>query len=424
MSISIGIKNIPKTSIGNLNISKISIGGDKVVYSSGNIVTYYVDSGKMYKEEVEEGASCLSPKTFTPTKSGWTFVGWRINSTATSEVFSSLVMGENPISLYAVFRQTVTVTYYNASTTASTKSGYRYYNNGNTANPAFSITPASLSGWTFRYWATSSAATAGIAYSAISNTQFASSVTLYAAYYKTLTLSYNGNGASSGSVSAQTGYQYWNTGNISNPSFTLKANGFVLSGYSFSKWALGSSAGTQYAVGSTVTISSNTTMYAVWISSMPSNYIYQNGKPNTAIGVGNPTYTYELFDGNISDMQQNITYSGIGIQAKLTCNAKGTGPRLYVVTHNIPTVGFSTINWSFDYRLIQETYGISTPVLYITCYKKSGGTEVIKKEVELSGSTDISQYSYVSFKFGAECSGGNSGLIKTIFVGITNIYLS
>ena len=38
------------------------------------------------------------------------------------------------VKAYAVFRQTVTVTWYNGSTTASTSTGYNYYNNGAVVN--------------------------------------------------------------------------------------------------------------------------------------------------------------------------------------------------------------------------------------------------------------------------------------------------
>lgn len=502
--------------LGTIKMRAGYIGATRVYSAGGNIVTYCVDSGVTYQEEVDEGASCLSPKTFTPSKSGWEFVGWRSDAVANGSVLSSKVMDDGIVTLYAVFRKAVTVTYYNNSTTASSTSGYRYYNNSNVANPnftltqaassgwtargwstsnsgnagiayanvatftrdsnvtlyglyqqsitvtyynnsttassttgtrywapagyinpsftltqssksgwtargwststagnggisynngatftrdsnitlygmyqqtitvtyynnsttatttsgtryynsngnvinpsftltqaskgswtargwststagngsiaysnataftrdsnvtlygmyyrsitltyyngsttaastsgmryynsgsdlgvipAFSLTPTSLSGWTFRGWATSSAATAGIAYSNISHTGIADSTTIYAAYSQTITLSYNGNGSTSGSTAAQTGTRYWNTGNVSNPSFTLSANGFTKSGYDFSKWALGSASGTQYAAGASVTLSANTTMYAIWTYVGTPFYIVNN----------------------------------------------------------------------------------------------------------------------------------------------------
>lgn len=151
--------------------------GEKI-WSAGNIVTYCVDSGVSYQEEVDSDASCLSPTTFTPSKSGWTFIGWRTDTAANSSVLSSKTMGDDPITLYAVFRQSVT-------------------------------------------------------------------------------LSYNGNSATSGSVASQTGQRYYNNGNVSNPTFTLAANGFARTYYTFTGWNLGSP-------GATVTLSASTVAYAQW----------------------------------------------------------------------------------------------------------------------------------------------------------------
>lgn len=405
------------------------------VFTAGSTVTYYVDSGTSYTEEVDSEASCLSPTSFTPTKSGWSFVGWREDTTASSSVLSSKIMGDSPITLYAVFRKAVTVTYYNNSTTAKSTSGYRYYNNGNIVNPSFALTQASKSGWsargwstgtagnsgitynnataftrdssitlygmyqktitctfisynstqtssgiryynsngnvvnanvtvptgsafsgwswrgwsaandttgngsvayangstisnlstaytyyglyqktitvtyyhvsnptaqtasgikyynsngnvvdpaftlspagfgsewTFRGWTTGTSANAGVTYSSISNRTFSSNITLYELLQKPVTLSYNGNGATSGSVSSQTGYVYLNSygsNTVSHPSFTLPANGFAKTDYTFAQWRVGSTSGTAYAPGTTITLSSNTTVYAEWFVS-------------------------------------------------------------------------------------------------------------------------------------------------------------
>ena len=69
------------------------------VYSAGKMVTYMVDSGISYQEKVKKGQSCLAPTTFTPSKSGWTFAGWREDSTASGSVLSEKVMERSPITL-------------------------------------------------------------------------------------------------------------------------------------------------------------------------------------------------------------------------------------------------------------------------------------------------------------------------------------
>ena len=100
-------------------LKKMTYNGQKVkkwkhngvlVYSAGNIVTYYVD-GVLYQEEVESGNSVLSPTTFTPSKTGYTFVGWSLSEGGA--VLSECVMDSDPITLYAIMIQTVTSYSYN-----------------------------------------------------------------------------------------------------------------------------------------------------------------------------------------------------------------------------------------------------------------------------------------------------------------------
>ena len=176
--------NTYKCFLGNVKMKKGYIGGTRV-YSAGEIVTYIIDTGITKQEEVDEGSSTLSPKTFTPSKTGWTFIGWRSDKTANGSVLTSKIMGDSPITLYAVFRQTITV-------------------------------------------------------------------------------SYAGNGHTGGSTASQTGYRYYNNGNVANPSFTLSANGFTKTNYIFTGWKSGS---TDYSAGQSITLSSNLALSAQWYSS-------------------------------------------------------------------------------------------------------------------------------------------------------------
>lgn len=202
------IGNKFKIVCGNNKIKKGICGGN-IIYSGANPVTYYVDTDIVYVEEADEGDSVLSPSTFTPSKSGWTFVGWREDNAASSSVYSNLVMEDTSITLYAVFEQTIT-------------------------------------------------------------------------------LSYNGNGSTSGYTESQTKAQYYNNGNVVNPSFTLMNNGFTKTNHSFINWAIGSANGMQYAVGDSVTLSASTVFYAVWEINdkvLVSNYIPASGY--SFVGSGN-----------------------------------------------------------------------------------------------------------------------------------------
>ena len=230
-------------------------------------VTYCIDTNNTKKENVKIGESCLNPTTFTPTKSGWTFVGWKEDKTADSNVLDKKIMGETPITLYAVFKQTVTVTYYNNSTTPGYVSKDKYYNNGNVSNPKFTIAQANKEGWIARGWSTSTAGDASVNYPSINNIEISSNTTVYALYQREITLSYNGNGASSGSVSPQTGNAYYNSsGNTVNATFVIKENGFIKTDYMFAKWRLNDNTGTAYMPNDTITLTENSTMYAEWMA--------------------------------------------------------------------------------------------------------------------------------------------------------------
>jgi len=76
--------------------------------NSATLVTYYVDSGVSYTEKVAFGKTVLSPTTFTPTKSGYSFLGWREDSEASSEVLVTKTAKGKTLSLYAVFSKDIT----------------------------------------------------------------------------------------------------------------------------------------------------------------------------------------------------------------------------------------------------------------------------------------------------------------------------
>lgn len=298
-----------KLFVAGSKVKKAYIGNQKV-YSAGNIVTYRVDTNVVYTEEVDEGASCLSPKTFTPVKSGWTFLGWRIDATASATVFTSKVMGDTPITLYAVFTTGVTVGYYNGTASIKTQTKMRYYNNGNVVNPSFTLSQAALSGWTARGWSTGNTAAASILYSNGATFSRDSNVTLYGMYYQAITLSYNGNGSTSGTTAVQRDTRYYNSRGVSaEPTFTLQTNGFAKTGYTFTKWAFNASGGAQYAAGAKITLAASATMYAVW---RPTNIISpllaQVTAPEIVTGFRNVWYSTPLDLTNVSSITFTYNY--------------------------------------------------------------------------------------------------------------------
>lgn len=153
----------------NTALKNVSYNGQKVkkwyhngakVFSAGNVVTYYFNANDYAQEEIDSEASCLTPQTVNYINhfAGWTFVGWREDKTASSSVLSSKVMGDEPITLYAVYKRTL---YLHAQSNGSVQSyaGTQYYNNGYVANPTIYVSNPGRGGCVFRGWSGSSSST-------------------------------------------------------------------------------------------------------------------------------------------------------------------------------------------------------------------------------------------------------------------------
>jgi len=249
-------RNKLKVMCGSNKIKKGYYMGNKI-YSSGNMVTYYVDNGSVYNEEFDEGENVLFPKTFTPLKSGaYKFAGWRTDNVPSADVLGSAVMADNPITLYAVFERQIT-------------------------------------------------------------------------------LSYNGNGNTEGSVSAQAGTLYYNNGNYAYPAFTLAVNGFTKDDHTFCGWAMGNSEGTRYASGTSVTLSSDTTFYAKWHRSIiPFDYtggiqtfsVPYDGTYQLEVWGAEGGYSYRGNAGGLGGYAKGNVYLTAGTNLYIVVGGAGTTP--------------------------------------------------------------------------------------------------
>lgn len=285
---------------GGVKIRKQYCQNNKI-YSSGNFVYYNVD-GKVYSEEFDEGLSVLNPSSFVPTKTGWEFVGWRSDTVASASVISSLVMGDNEITLYAVFRQTVVVTYYNDSTTPKTDTKYRYYNSGNVVNPTFKLSQASKSGWTARGWSTGTNANSDITYANNAEFQRDTNIALYGMYYQNITVTYYNN---SSYASNSVGTRYYNSnGSILNPRFALSQatrSGWTAVGWSTSNTATGAIV---YGDGVEFARDSNITLYGRYNQTITVTYYDDSTTAKTTSGT-----RYYNSIGNVSNPKFTLTQS-------------------------------------------------------------------------------------------------------------------
>lgn len=205
----------------------------------------------------------LSP--IIPTKSGYTFMGWGTSATDTSADYSAegVYTSNSPITLYAVWRASVSLAYdANGGTGAPTTVNDYIYNA--TTNKKFTVssTKPTKTGYTFLGWSTSSTATTPSYVSGDTVTVNAGrAVFLYAIWKKTLTLSYDANGGS-GAPSNQSADIYNAT---TSKVFTISTTAPTRTGYKFLGWSTSSTAtSATYSAGDNITLSQNTKLYAVW----------------------------------------------------------------------------------------------------------------------------------------------------------------
>ena len=366
--------------------------GSELFFSRSQDVTYYVDKNKTYVEEVEYGETCLSPKTFTPSKSGYTFVGWREDTDYSLDVLPSKTMDDSPISLYAIYKKEFTHTYHttdgvsNNTTKLKGSSVVNYKGDGFVDYPTAPNSGTIPSDrWTWRGWsaANDKAANASVAYSSGSQVQIFEDADFYGLYQRTLTLSYNGNGSTGGSVSSQSGTQYLNgISRFVNPSFVLKSNGFSKTDSIFNKWALGSVNGTQYNVGDTVTINDDIAVFAIWKSYTTlfsnSNYHIGSNTGNASEKAGKFTCETPFNASNATKLQ--LTVSGyhndtptMGVYL-LTSSGEAASNATLVGTKSVPgsTAAGGDTTYEFDISKFTGTRYVhitSTLYLYIRSIK-------------------------------------------------------
>lgn len=216
--------------------------------------------------------------------SGWENPGWRNDTTAGAKEWTTGYSNTYSVSAtyYAIYTKLHTVNFYSGVSKATTiqKTATAYYNSSaetlttrvNVVFPAASEC-TNITNWTELGWRNDTTAGASEYAFGSTNATLLTTTSIYATYSRTLTISYDGNTATSGSTSNTTKTVYMNTNSTttSSQAVTLRSNGFAKTGYSFSKWAAGSTSGTQYASGASYTpgVAYNAatfgkTMYAIW----------------------------------------------------------------------------------------------------------------------------------------------------------------
>lgn len=276
----------------NLSIVKYeSTELDKVIYNDTTVyqritVNYYCENTVYKSVKVISGNNVDLSSSNAANKSGWTFLGWRLDKTASSNVQSSIIADTVDINLYAVYRQTIT-------------------------------------------------------------------------------LSYSGNGATSGSTASQTGYRYYNNGSTTNPSFTLRSNGFSRTNYRFVNWRMGSASGTAYNAGSSVTLANNTTFYASWTAIYTASTLTINGYAAYPRSQGVVPFMTVPSSGSVYQLNScTITGNTLSLNAGNVASVKANIACSVKITPNLNCTAIDSWGWYLFYVAVYKNGSLVNELLY------------------------------------------------------------
>jgi uncharacterized repeat protein (TIGR02543 family) len=332
----------PYTITYNANTGSGTVPTDSNTYATGDSFTTAADTGAL-------------------TKSVNVLSGWNTAADGSGTDYalgdSSGIMGAANFTLYAQWTPYYTITYDgNTPTTGSVPTDSTKYFTGDAITVASNSGSLTKTSRTFVGWNTNSSGT-GTDYAVGSTYTVASSnITLYAKWVSgtVYTVTYNGNGATGGSVPTDS-YSYSSS---TTTTVTVLGNTGSLTKTSsaFTGWnTKADGTGTSYTTDQTFTIAANTTLYAQWVSgyaitydsngatggSVPTdNNIYSSSGAATVLGnTGALTKSSAAFDGwntkadgtGTNYVQDEIlTLNG----ANVTLYAKWLAGTTYTVTYN------------------------------------------------------------------------------------------
>lgn len=390
------------TSAGSLSASYQP--GDTYRANSG-ITLYAVWSPKTYTVSYDanggSGAPSNQTKTHgvsltlsmtTPTRSGYTFLGWGAVKSATTATYrpGSTFTGNYSRVFYAVWKENVVVPPPPPMTYAVT-----YNANGGSGAPAaqtkthdVALTLSSQTperyGYVFKGWSSSSTATSASYYAGSSYTSNAS-VTLYAVWEQEIyTISYNANGGS-GAPARQT--------KTSGQSVAISRTVPTRTNHAFLGWATSSTATSpEYYGGETYYADASVTLYAVW---QERNYDFS---VSDLVVTPDEVYQHQTvtIKFRLDSWDRNVAYSDIPVEVLLN------GSVIYSTRVNFAAYGVQNIVFNLDVGALEGEQSLTARVNWADHYNETrtynndvSETFTVKKYMETSVSTVSTNGEYI-----------------------------
>ena len=320
------------------------------LYAQWTQITYTIS----YDANGGSGAPNSQTKTYgvdlklsgtKPTRTGYTFLGWSTNKSATTATYAAggTYKENSGATLYAVWSiNTYTISYDANGGSGAPNSQTKTYG----VDLTLSKTKPTRDGYDFLGWSTNKSATTAT-YAAGGKYTSNSGTTLYAVWKQTsFTVSYNANGGNDAPDSQTKTYDV---------ELTLSSKAPTRAGYIFQGWGTSSSATTAtYQPGGKYTANSGITLYAVWqqvieVTSVTLNLTADQWIPyknNGSVGTlsltatvapsnaTNSTVTWTSSNNSVATVSNgSVTANGAGL-ATITATAGGKSASVNVYIYN------------------------------------------------------------------------------------------
>ena len=304
----------------------------------------------------------------TAYKNGWIFVGWNTDKNAHTALSSYIVNSD--VTLYAIFKKDVTVTYYSYTNVYQSETKGTIYNQETSFDIVIpritnGISNAESLGWRKDNIATAPEFLPGDTLSVSENMIF------YAIYRKKLSVAYDANGGGT-TPAIQYVSQFFNSALTYEKVKVILADAITRDGYNFVGWTKNGTTGTIYKPGTEIEFDSSIRMYAAWSKKADKEVIYDYSF-NGGISA-EKTHDYVFEDANADLSVKAVKDGWIFVGWNADKNAK-TALETYKVKENV--VLYAIFKKEITVSFYSGAYNSCQTTLRCTLYNRDVSGDIV-----------------------------------------------